>query len=154
MEIAVGELGDGASVHAAIARRDDTDWDAVNNRGVEECAQEAARVGAKSMVVIDSAWVTKPYSLAGLLFNSLYATLPMALHLRGEYALRRHAVDQDSGSGTPVFNYVIVRAGRLVSDEDYPTSGPTGLTLAQGDDFGSLDKPEYPAWATHNWPTV
>jgi nucleoside-diphosphate-sugar epimerase len=147
IEFAEGELGDGVSVqkeafrpraesgkvsvsHVVFAAGgEQADFDAVNHRGVAECALEAVRVGATSMVVISAAWVTKPYSVASLLFNSVYPSLPMALHLQGEDTLRQ------ASSADPAFNYVIIRAGRLVGDEEYPEDGPKGLTLAQGDSF-------------------
>ena len=57
----------------------------------------------------------------------------MALHLNGENALRR------SPSGAPK-NYVIVRPGALVNDEDYPSDDARdGVRLMQGDNMGFMD---------------
>lgn len=151
VDVVVGELGDGgASVSRAFqpkkalpstsaaprishvvfcAGGEEADFDAVNHRGVKECATEAVRAGSvQSMVVISAAWVSKPYSLASLLFNSLYPQLPMGRHLQGEDGLRKLAADSS-------MDYVILRAGRLVTDEEYPQDGPKGLLYEQGDGF-------------------
>lgn len=145
VELAVGTLGDGTSIAQAFQPRssqksttshiifaaggEDADYDAVNNRGVAECAKEGAKAGSKTMVVISAAWVSKPYSLASVLFNSLYyPQSPMGKHLQGEDALRRVA----ASSG---MHYVILRAGRLVPDDEFPADKPTGLLYEQGDNF-------------------
>lgn len=146
IEVVVGHLGDGISVAKAFssgtpvnhvvfaAGGEQADFDAVNNRGVAECAQEAVKAGTQSMVVISSAWVSKPYSLASILFNSLYPYWPMARHLQGENVLRNAA----HGSS---LNYVILRAGRLRPDEEFPLSPDRGLLYEQGDSFTFFNHP-------------
>ena len=148
MELQVGDLGNEASVAAAFAPRatsghaavshvvfcaggEEADFDAVNNRGVQYVAQQAVKAGTTSVVVISAAWVSKPYSLASLLFNSLYPSWPMARHMQGEEVLRQVAALSSN------MNYVILRAGRLVPDEEYPshTAAPMGLQYQQGDNF-------------------
>ena len=145
IDVVVGQLGDGTSVEQAFARHgpaishvvftaggEEADFDMVNNLGVAECAQalhSSSSATKKSMVVISAAWVSKPYSLASILFNSLYDKLPMAVYLQGEDVLRKVAADYDS------FSYVILRAGRLVPDNDYPVDSSKGLLFAQGDTF-------------------
>lgn len=144
IEIVVGQLGDdGISVAKAFegpapvshviftAGGEDADFDAVNNRGVAECARalQASSAAKKSMVVISAAWVSKPYSMASILFNALYDNFPMAKHLQGEDVLRKTAAESKG------FHYAILRAGRLVSDEEYPDKGAKGLLYQQGDSF-------------------
>lgn len=147
MELEVGDLGNEAAVVAAFAPRATSghaavshvlfcaggelaDFDAVNNRGVQYVAQQAVQAGTTSVVVISAAWVSKPYSLASLLFNSLYPSWPMARHMQGEQVLRQ-VVALSTNT-----NYVILRAGRLVPDEEYPTeTAPMGLLYQQGDNF-------------------
>ena len=147
IEVAIGNLGDGTTVSKAFLPRDtsngvsvshvvyaaggeEADFDAVNNRGVAECAFEAAKAGSKKMIVISAAWVSKPYSLASLLFNALYPNYPMARHFQGEQAVREAVAHSDSN-----LSYVILRAGRLVPDSEYPATGPKGLLYEQGDAF-------------------
>jgi len=147
LDFVEGTLGDGVSVPKAfessqrfgadtavshvvfIAGGEDADFDAVNHRGVAECAKQAAVAESESMVVVSAAWVSKPYSLASVLFNSLYDDLPMSKHLQGEDALR------EIGREHPSLNYVVLRAGRLVPDHEYPPDAADGLWIAQDDDF-------------------
>lgn len=149
VEVAEGSLGNIDSVKSAFQGRsssgnvgvshvvfaaggEQADFDEVNNKGLALCAEEAASAGAKTIVVISSAWVTKPYSLASLLFNTLYDKFPMALHLLGEDALR----DTARRSG---MSYVILRPGALVEDKDYDfEKDPVGILLTQGDSMGFL----------------
>ena len=148
LEFVEGTLGDGISVPKAfessqrfgvdtavshvvfIAGGEDADFDAVNHRGVAECAKQAAKAESESMVVVSAAWVSKPYSLASLLFNSLYDDLPMSKHLQGENVLREIGRKQH-----PSLNYVVLRAGRLVPDDEYPQDAADGLWIAQDDNF-------------------
>ena len=144
VEIAVGQLGDGISVAKAFqgptpishvvftAGGDDADFELVNNIGVAECARElqASSAPKKSMVVVSSAWVSKPYSFASVVFNSLFDKYPMAKHYQGEDALRKVAAEAEN------FHYVILRACRLLPDEEYPAEAASqGLLYQQGDSF-------------------
>ena len=146
-----GELGDSRSVRAAFDANDvvapssppsppishvlfaaggeQADYDAVNNRGLSYCAAEAGKLRAH-VVVISAAWVTRPFSIAAVLFNSLYDD-PMALHLIGENTLR----------ATPGLTYVVLRPGALVPDADFDASAGCGdgVRMAQGDNFGFLE---------------
>jgi nucleoside-diphosphate-sugar epimerase len=153
------ELGDAAAVRAAfsfhnnkpnnithmvfLAGGDGADYTAVNYRGVMECAQCCASCETiRQMVVISTAWATRPYSIAALLFNSLYPdSTPMAVHYLGEQELRRAAVMGN-------FDYVILRPGALKSDERYakqfPEAAKKGLTYQQGDTFRFLYEPGRP----------
>lgn len=117
------------------------DYESVNNLGVAECAAAAVSVGVSSMVVLSTAWASMPYSFASVLFNSLYDAQPMAKHLVGENALRTDGNSKDEGSP---FNYVIIRAGRLVPDDEYPPDAPDGLLYAQGDLFDFLGQAGQP----------
>jgi len=147
LDFVEGTLGDGVSVPKAfessqrfgadtavshvvfIAGGEDADFDAVNRRGVAECAKQAAEAGSESMVVVSAAWVSKPYSLASVLFNSLYDDLPMSKHLQGEDTLR------EIGREHPSLNYVVLRAARLVPDDEYHPDAANGLWIAQDDNF-------------------
>lgn len=121
---------------------DDTDYNAVSYQGVATCAQQAARVGTvQHFVFISTAWATRPYSIASLLFNSLYDTIPMACHFLGERELRRQA----TSVAKPPFGYVIVRPGGLNADERYQQKFPEvyaarqdSITYQQGDCFTFL----------------
>lgn len=171
LEWVQGLLGDGVSVSKAFDPRETTGYasvthvlfaaashsagnhmDAVHHRGVEECATAAARAGTvQSMVVMSAAWVSKPYSLASLLYNGMYDNLPSAKHWQGEDALRHIAEQQEQDcdavdyEGNPVnnetsrvpLNYVILRSGRLVSDGEASKDGsaPQGIGLSQDDSF-------------------
>ena len=123
-----------------MAGGEGADYSAVNCRGVAECAKRAANCDSiRHFVVISSAWATRPYSIASLLFNSIYFdTLPMASHYLGEQALRRAAATGPSRN----LNYVILRAGGLNSDDryaqKYPEASKMGLTYQQGDTFKFL----------------
>jgi nucleoside-diphosphate-sugar epimerase len=133
--------GDNKLTHVVfMAGGEGADYRAVNSRGVAECAQQAVNcVSIRHFVVISSAWATRPYSIASLLFNSIYFdTLPMASHYLGEQALRRAAGNGPSRN----LNYVILRAGGLNSDDryvqKYPEAAEMGLTYQQGDTFEFL----------------
>ena len=117
--------------------------EAIHHRGVAECAKAAAAANAKSMVVMSAAWVSKPYSLGSILFNSMYDNVPSAKFLQGENALRDVAHDSeacqakgDAGSetcqGLPL-SYVILRSGALAADGDAQEGG--GFHLSQTDSF-------------------
>lgn len=122
-----------------MAGGEEADYRAVNYLGVAECAKLAAKYSTiKNFVLISSAWATKPFSIASLLFNSIYPdTVPMASHYLGEQALRRA-----SAASTHTLNYAILRAGGLNSDENYAKKYPDavgkGLTYNQGDSFTFL----------------
>jgi len=95
------------------------------------------------MVVISTAWASKPYAIASLLFNSMYNSIPMACHYMGEMELRRQAFfHQQDADHHHHLNYVILRAGGLNSDEryaqKYPEAVQQGLTYQQGDTFTFL----------------
>lgn len=150
VEVAEGDLGSSSDVRSAFAPRDtsgestvshvlfaaggeEADFDAVNRRGVAYCAAEATAAGASSMVVVSAAWVTRPYSFASLLFNALYPSLPMALHLQGEDSLRAAAAEAG-------MSFVVMRPGALVGDDEYDwDTEPAGVRIAQGDSFGFLE---------------
>jgi len=112
----------------------------VNYKGVATFAEIAAECDTvQNFVVISSAWDTKPYSIASLLFNSIYKdTVPMASHYLGEQALRNASSTSTISKGKK-FNYVILRAGGLNSDENYakkyPEAAGKRLTYGQGDEF-------------------
>lgn len=119
-----------------MAGGEDADYRCVNYKGLAAFCEEAtAYESIRQFVVISTAWTTRPYSIASLLFNSLYPeTVPMASHFLGEQALRQIA----SSVGSQ-FNYIIVRAGGLNSDdrysEKYPEAAKMGLSYQQGDTF-------------------
>lgn len=121
-----------------MAGGEGADYQAVNQRGVASMAQlSLACDNLSHFIVISSAWTTRPYSIASLLFNSIYSdSVPMASHYLGEQALRRVALQR------PNFHYVILRAGGLNSDENYAKKYPDavgkGLTYQQGDNFDFL----------------
>ncbi|CAB9496147.1 expressed unknown protein [Seminavis robusta] len=52
----------------------------------------------------------------------------MARHWQGERALQAATANSN-------INYVILRAGKLVPDHEFPSDAPTGLTYGQGDAF-------------------
>jgi NAD(P)-dependent dehydrogenase (short-subunit alcohol dehydrogenase family) len=120
-----------------MAGGEGADYRAVNHKGVAALADCAIQCDNLShFIVISSAWATRPYSIAALLFNSIYKdTLPMASHYLGEEALRRASLQRN-------MNYVILRAGGLNSDENYAKKYPDavgkGLTYQQGDSFDFL----------------
>ena len=120
-----------------MAGGEGADYRVVNHKGVAFLANWATQCEKLShFVVISSAWTTRPYSIASLLFNSIYKdTLPMASHYLGEEALRRASLQRN-------MNYVILRAGGLNSDENYAAKYPDavgkGLTYQQGDSFDFL----------------
>ena len=121
IEICQCDLGDSTSIHAAFAEAqhpithviflaggEGADYNAVNFRGVTECAQQAVKYNVQHMVVISTALATRPYSIASLLFNSMYDNIPMTCHYMGEQEVRRVAAQSN-------LNYVILRAGGLNS---------------------------------------
>ncbi len=120
-----------------MAGGEGADYRTVNYKGVATFAEIAAECDTvQNFVVISTAWDTKPYSIASLLFNSIYKdTVPMASHYLGEQALR----NASTSSKGKKFNYVILRAGGLNSDENYakkyPEAAGKGLTYDQGDEF-------------------
>lgn len=120
-----------------MAGGEDADYKLVNNKGVSMFAEYAAKCkNIQKFVLISAAWTSRPFSIAALLFNSLYTeTVPMASHFSGELALR-----QQASKGN--FNYIILRAGGLNSDErfakKYPEASKSGLTYEQGDKFEFL----------------
>ena len=157
VEFCPGDLAQPHSVQAAFATTssrqrplthvvytaggDDTDYYAVSYKGVALCAQEAARSGTvQHFVFISTAWATRPYSIASLLFNSLYDTIPMACHYMGEQELRRQAT-----TAKKPFSYVILRPGGLNQDKRYAQKYPEAyavrqdsITYHQGDNFTFL----------------
>lgn len=164
------DLGDAAAVEAAFALNsnnnsinithvvfcaggDGADYRAVNYRGLAQCARIAASsTSIRQVVVISTAWATRPYSAAALLFNALFSdSTPMAVHYLGERELRRAAC------GNGGFDYVILRPGALKNEPsvqfpdaveksyaklfpDYDASSD-GLTYRQGDSFQFLGPP-------------
>ena len=159
LEFIQGDLGNATSIQAAFttsphkkpithvvytAGGEDADYDAVSYRGVREFAKQAAAVpgqGLESFVVISTAWASKPYSIASLLFNTLYTSIPMACYYMGEQELRRYAAGDEDGNGG--FHYVILRPGGLNTDENYVQKYPEAsqdlrLTYQQGDKFEFL----------------
>lgn len=124
-----------------MAGGEGADYKCVNYKGVAEFAKQAADCPSiGNFVVISSAWASRPYSIASLLFNSLYFdTLPMGSHFLGEQALK-YASKQKGER----LNYVILRAGGLNEDarwkEKYPEAYEMGLTYEQGDKFEFLGK--------------
>jgi nucleoside-diphosphate-sugar epimerase len=119
-----------------MAGGDGADYRTVNYHGVASFAQQATQCDTiEHFVVISTAWATKPYSIASILFNSLYTdSVPMASHYLGEEALRKVSSDTNGR-----LNYVILRAGGLNTDENYAKKYPNavgmGLTYQQGDSF-------------------
>ena len=171
LEFVEGQLGDGSVLRAFEPRESSgytsvthvlfaaaggsasKDMDAIHHRGVAECAEAAAQSGSvRSMVVISAAWVSKPYSLSSILFNSMYDNLPSAKHLQGEDALRSVVHNQDcamdsndegyagnqtcSSGGIPL-SYVILRSGHVTPDEDFDVDEdiPQGIKFSQEDAF-------------------
>ena len=156
IEYCQGELCDPQSIEEAFdckkakplthviycAGGDTADYTIVSYKGVSDCArlaaEEAGGSQVKNFVFISTAWATKPYSIASLLFNSMYNnTIPMACHLMGEEEIRKYAA---VGNG---FSYVIVRPGGLNTDENYIKkfgleAFEMGLTYSQGDNFEFL----------------
>ena len=126
------------------------DWNAVNRVGLWNMAEQAVQHKVESMVVISAAWVTKPYSIAGLLFNWLYNSRPMALHLQGELLMQRAVMNAAAAAKGHSMNYVIIRAGRLVSDEEYDAvpENPKGISMAQGDSYLFLGPAGQPGMST------
>lgn len=122
-----------------MAGGEGADYRLVNYQGVAAFATQAATYESISnFVVISSAWATRPYSIASLLFNSIYRDMvPMASHYLGEQALRKAAAGNK-------LNYVILRAGGLNSDDryrqKYPEAASMGLTYQQKDIFEFLGK--------------
>ena len=155
IEYCQADMGDEASIHAAFARNykrpvthvvytaggEDANYYDVSYQGVATCAQEAAKFkSVQHMVFVSSAWSTRPYSIASLLFNSLYETIPMACHYMGEQEIRRQAK-----LSPQQLNYVILRPGGLNQDERYAKKYPeayaqrqTSITYQQGDTFQFL----------------
>ena len=96
------------------------------------------------MVVMSAAWVSKPYSLSSILFNSMYDNVPSAKFLQGENALRdvAHACQAEgdagsetcSSSGVPL-SYVILRSGALAADGDAASQEEGAVHLSQTDSF-------------------
>eukprot|EP00980_Cylindrotheca_fusiformis_P001244 scaffold332_cov117-Cylindrotheca_fusiformis.AAC.4 len=122
-----------------MAGGENADYRCVNYQGVAAICQEAVQYESiRQLVIISTAWTTRPYSIASLLFNSLYPdTVPMASHFLGEQSLRQAAMARKEE-----LNYVILRAGGLNSDdrysEKYPEAATMGLTYQQGDMFEFL----------------
>jgi len=122
-----------------MAGGEGADYNIVNFLGLKAFAEKAELCDSiKHFVVISSAWATRPYSIAGLLFNSMYQdTVPMASHYLGEQALRSAACKTNGR-----LNYMILRAGGLNEDDryakKYPDAYAKGLTYQQGDNFDFL----------------
>mmetsp|Transcript_31459 Transcript_31459/g.45896 ORF Transcript_31459/g.45896 Transcript_31459/m.45896 type:complete len:384 (+) Transcript_31459:95-1246(+) len=154
IEFCQGDLGNENDIQAAfsntskklthvifMAGGEDADYRVVSYQGLAKFAQKATAVECNTIrhfVVISTAWCTKPYSIASLLFNTLYFdTLPMASYYLGEQALRKAAAGVTDKNSS--LNYVILRAGGLNSDEryaeKYPDAATMGLTYQQGDTF-------------------
>mmetsp|Transcript_5410 Transcript_5410/g.9705 ORF Transcript_5410/g.9705 Transcript_5410/m.9705 type:complete len:341 (-) Transcript_5410:213-1235(-) len=118
-----------------MAGGDNIDYKCVNYQAVAAFAEEAAKCETmRHFVVVSTAWATKPYSIASLLFNSMYIdTVPMASHYLGEQAVRKAASMNEN------LNYVVLRATGLNSDENYAKKYPDAvsmeLTYQQGDNF-------------------
>ena len=127
-----------------MAGGESADYKIVNYQGVANFAKQAALCENDCrFVVVSTAWASKPYSIASLLFNTFYNpdTVPMASHYLGEQAVRRAAAASTTTRKSR-FTYVILRAGGLTSDarynEKYPEAATMGLTYQQGDDFEFL----------------
>lgn len=160
MEFCQADLGQAATIQAAFeqasssknpithvvytAGGDDADYYAVSYQGVATCAQQAALSGTvQHFVFISTAWSTRPYSIASLLFNSLYDSIPMACHYLGEQAIREQSTA--NGKKKKPFTYVIIRPGGLNADERYAEKYPEAyaqrqhsITYQQGDSFTFL----------------
>ncbi|KAL3942224.1 MAG: hypothetical protein SGBAC_003533 [Bacillariaceae sp.] len=130
-----------------LAGGEDADYKGVNYYGVKSMAKLAVQSPSiRQIVLVSTAWATRPYSIASLLFNTLYPhTIPMASHYLGEQALRRAVASSNANNPSSSetngsnINYVILRAGGLNSDDrwkkKYPEASAMGLTYAQGDSF-------------------
>ena len=124
-----------------LAGGEDADYKVVSYYGVQSMAKLAVESPSiRQIVLVSTAWATRPYSIASLLFNTLYPdTIPMASHFLGEQALRRAVASSNASNPSSKINYVILRAGGLNSDdrwkEKYPEAAKMGLTYAQGDKF-------------------
>ncbi|CAJ1945141.1 unnamed protein product [Cylindrotheca closterium] len=131
-----------------LAGGEGADYKSVNYYGVESVAKLAIQTPSiRQIVLVSTAWATRPYSIASLLFNTLYPeTIPMASHYLGEQALRRAVASSNTNNPSSLgtdsinkINYVILRAGGLNSDDrwmnKYPEAAAMGLTFSQGDTF-------------------
>ena len=104
---------------------ENVDARAVNCRGVDNAAREAAAAGlAGRFVLVSAAWTTRPYAIASVLFNTIMRNFPMAQYLAGEDAVRRCA---------PGLDFAVVKAGAITDDEK---GGANGVRVGQGDRFG------------------
>jgi hypothetical protein len=151
LELVEGVLGDGFSISGAFEPRESSGYTSVTHvlladtAGVEECAAAAAQIGTvESMVVMSAAWVSKPYSLASLLYNGMYDNLPSAKHWQGEEALRTIAQQQEqecdfadgsNETSRKPLNYVILRSGRLIPDSESNSGEEAGIGFSQDDSF-------------------
>lgn len=97
----------------------------VNNVGVGLYAEVGKASGVKQIVVVSSAWSSKPYSILALIVNVAMAGLPSGQHQVGEELVRKSGID-----------YAIVRAARIFDDE---VSQQVGVKLDQGDRLGFFE---------------